>query len=84
MQGGFIVGAIDNAVGPLSLLVAPKNMTRNIESKLIKPITVDLEYIYVTAFLFEAKKKRLIFEVIVQDKDENTYAKAKVTNWIID
>ena len=83
MQGGLTVGAIDNAVGPLSLLVAPKNMTRNIESKLLKPIIKDMEYIYVTATLSEQKKRRLIFDVLVQDKEKNIYAKATLTNWIL-
>jgi len=84
MQGGIIMGAVDNAVGPLSLLVAPMNITRNIESKLIKPITMDLEFIYVTASLFEQKKKRLIFDAVIKDRNEILYAKAKVTNWIIE
>jgi len=83
MQGGLIIGAIDNAVGPLSLLIAPKNLTRNIESKLIKPITMDIKHIYVTASLFEQKKRRLIFEIVVKDRDENVYAKAKIINWIL-
>jgi len=83
MQGGLIVGAIDNAVGPLSLLVAPKNMTRNIESKLIKPIVMESEFIYVRATLSEKKKRRLIFDVVVKDSDETVYAKATVTNWIV-
>ena len=83
MQGGMIVAAMDNALGPLSLLVAPKNMTRNIESKLIKAITMDMKYIYVTASLYEVKKRRLIFDVVVKDEEENLYATARVTNFII-
>ena len=83
MQGGLILGAIDNAVGPLSMLIAPPNVTRNIESKLLKPITVDLEYIYVTVKLFEQKKRRLIFDAIVMDKEQIIYAKARLTNWIV-
>ena len=83
MQGGMIIAAMDNALGPLSLLIAPKNMTRNIESKLIKAITMELEYIYVTASLFERKKRRLIFDVVIKDKEENIYATAKITNWIL-
>ncbi len=50
---------------------------------IIKPITMDVEFIYVTATLFEQKKKRLIFDVIIKDIDEIIYTKAKVTNWII-
>jgi len=58
-------------------------MTRNIESKLLKPITIDSELIYVEASLSEKKKRRLTFDVIVKDKDENIYAKATVINWIL-
>ena len=83
MQGGMVLAAIDNAVGPLSLLVAPMNMTRSMESKFIKPITMDIEYIYVTASLSEQKRKRLKFEVTVQDKFETIYTKATVVNWIV-
>lgn len=83
MQGGLIVAAIDNAVGPLSMLLAPKNMTRNIDSKLLKPILMASEYIYVTATLSEKKKRRLTFNVTVKDKDETIYAKATVINWIL-
>ena len=84
MQGGMVLAAIDNAVGPLSLLVAPMNMTRSMESKFIKPITMDIEYIYVTASLIEQKRKRLKFEVTVQDKFETIYTKATVVNWIVE
>ena len=83
MQGGMTSAAIDNAVGPLSLLVAPLNVTRYMESKLIQPITMDLEYIYVHASLVEQKKKRLIFEVTIEDGSKTVYTKAKVTNWIV-
>jgi len=83
MQGGMISAAIDNAVGPLSLLTSPENVTRYMESKLINPITMDLEYIYVHATLVEQKKKRLIFEVTVKDKFGEVYTKATVTNWIV-
>ena len=83
MQGGMIIAAIDNALGPLSILVAPKNMTRNISSKLIKAITMEVKFIYVTAKLIEEKKRRLTFEIVVKDKDENIYATARVINWII-
>ena len=29
------------------------------------------------------KKKRLIFDVVITDKDETIYTKTKITNWII-
>jgi len=84
MQGGLIVGAMDNAVGPLSMLVAPLNMTRNIDSKLIKAITMDTKNIFVRARLVEQKKRRLTFEVSVKDSQGEVYAKATLTNFIIE
>ena len=83
MQGGMIDAAMDNAVGPLSLLIAPANMTRNIETKLIKAISMKIEYIYVKAQLVEEKKRRLTFEVNVEDAEGVVYATSKVVNFMI-
>ena len=83
MQGGMIDAAIDNAVGPVSMLIAPPNMTRSIETKLIKAITMDLKYIYVKAQLVEEKKRRLTFEVSVSDKSHEVYATSKVVNFMV-
>lgn len=83
MQGGMIDAAIDNAVGPLSLLVAPMNMTRSIETKILNAITMDIETIYVKANLVEQKKRRLAFEVEVQDNDSVVYAASKVVNFVL-
>ena len=83
MQGGMINAAIDNAVGPLSMLLAPLNMTRTMQTKYIKPITLDLEHIYVYASLQEEKKKRLTFEVVVMDEFETVYTRSTVVNWIV-
>jgi acyl-coenzyme A thioesterase PaaI-like protein len=83
MQGGMIDAAIDNAVGPLSMLIALPNMTRSIETKLIKAITMEIEYIYVKAQLVDEKKRRLIFSVSVEDDKGIVYATSKVVNFII-
>ena len=83
MQGGMIDAAIDNAVGSLSLLVAPMNMTRIIETKILKAITMDVETIYVKANLVEAKKRRLIFEADVFDDESMVYATSRIVNFII-
>ena len=83
MQGGMIDAAIDNAAGPLSLLIAPANMTRSIETKLIKAITMDIEYIYVKAELIEEKKRRLTFIVNVEDAEGVVYASSRIVNFII-
>jgi len=83
MQGGMIDAAIDNAVGPLSLLVAPMNMTRTIETKILKAITMDVETIYVKAKLLEEKKRRLTFEAEVVDVEGLVYATSTIVNYIV-
>ncbi|MFK5985329.1 MAG: PaaI family thioesterase [Pseudomonadota bacterium] len=84
MQGGIICAAIDNTIGPLSLLVAQPNFTRYITVKYSKTIAFELGYIYVTARFIEKKKRQLFFEAIVKNADGEKLASAKSTNWIID
>ena len=84
MQGGMISAAIDNTIGPLGMLVAPPNFTRHMETKYGKVVSLDLQYIYVTARFINQKKRQLFFDAIVEDKEGNKLASAKSTNWIID
>jgi len=83
MQGGMIDAAIDNGVGPLSMLVASPNMTRTIETKLIKAITMEVEFLYVKAKLVEQKKRRLTFEAEVVDEAGVVYASSRMVNFIL-
>jgi len=82
MQGGMVDAAIDNAVGPLSMLIAVANMTRTIETKLLKAVTTDVGFIYVKARLAEQKKRRLTFEAEVVDENGVVYASSRVVNFI--
>jgi len=84
MQGGMIVAAIDNTLGPLSMLVAPPNFTRSLDVKFRKVIHPDIEIIYVDAKLECQRKRMLEFSSKVFDKDETIYATAKATHWILD
>ena len=84
MQGGIISAAIDNTIGPLSLLVSPPNFTRSMNVKYGKVVSPELGYIYVTARFIEKKKRQLFFEAVVEDSDGNKLASAKSTHWIID
>ena len=83
MQGGMINAAIDNAVGPLSLLVAPLSMTRTMETKFVKPITMEIGTIHVKAVLNETRKKRLTFGVSVEDESGNVFCRSTVVNFVI-
>ncbi len=83
MQGGFINAAIDNAVGPLSLLVASVSMTRTMETKFLKSIPLETGHIIVNAALDETRKKRLTFSVTVEDESGNVFCRSKVVNFIL-
>ena len=46
-------------------------------------VKLEYEHIYVYARLSEHRKKRLTFEVSVQDKDGEIFTKSKVVNFIL-
>jgi len=84
MQGGMIAAAVDNAVGPLSMLIAPPNFTRNLEMKYKKAINLDLGRITVITKFVQQRKRFLYFKATVLDNLGNELATAKVVNWIIE
>jgi len=83
MQGGVISAAIDNTIGPLSMLVAEPNVTRHMEVKYLKPVTPELETVIVTARLVERKKRLLFFEATLSDSKGIVCATAKATHFVI-
>ena len=84
MQGGIIAAAIDNTIGPLSLLVSPPNFTRYITVKYGKVVSPDIGFIYVKATYTGKKKRQLFFEAIVENSAGEKLASAKATHWVID
>lgn len=84
MQGGMVAAAIDNTLGPLSMLVAPANFTRRLELKYRRPVTPGLGYITVTGKFIEQKKRQLFFRASVVDDEGHELANGKATHWIID
>jgi len=84
MQGGMIAAAVDNTLGPLSVLVAPPNVTRRLEVTYSRPVTPDLERIVVEGKLLERKGRWLSFRANVYDPEGVRLARAKATHWIVD
>jgi len=84
MQGGIIAAAIDNTIGPLSMLVSPPNFTRYLNLKYGKTVSPELGHIFVTATFTGNKKRQLFFEAVVHDTDGNKLASAKAIHWVID
>lgn len=84
MQGGMIAAAVDNTLGPLSVLVAPPNVTRHLELKYSLPITTKTDHIFITAKFLDRDNRRLFFEAVVRDKTGLRLARAKADHWIIE
>ena len=84
MQGGMLAAAVDNTIGPLSMLVSPPNVTRRLEMKYSRPVTSDLEYIAVQGSLVGRKSSQLTFSAEVRDPQGALLARARATHWIVD
>lgn len=84
MQGGMVAAAVDNTLGPLSMLLAPPNVTRRLQMKYSRPITPDLETIQVKGRLLERKGQRLTLSAEVRDQAGLLLARARAEHWIVD
>lgn len=82
MQGGIIAAAVDNTIGPLSMLVAPPSFTRYIEVKYRKTILPEMKFVYVLGKLVEEKGRQLFFTASVHDNNGLEFAFAKSMHWI--
>lgn len=84
MQGGMIAAAVDNTLGPLSVLIAPPNVTRRLELVYSRPATPDLGHIIVVGRLLERRKQWLFFRADAYDPDGKRLAWAKGVHWIFE
>ena len=84
MQGGMVAAAVDNTLGPLSMLLAPPNVTRRLQMKYSRPITPDLESITVRGKLLERAGPRLTFSAEVRDPQGLLLARARADHWIVE
>jgi uncharacterized protein (TIGR00369 family) len=83
MQGGMITAAIDNTIGPLSMMVAAPNVTKSIEVQFRRPVTPTVEAITVEAKLESSSKRELIFVASVFDDQQKILATARATHVIL-
>lgn len=82
MQGGVIAAAIDNTIGPLSMLVAPPNFTRHMELKYRRTILSESKFVYVTGKMVEQKGRQIFFTASVHDNNGLEFVFAKSMHWI--
>lgn len=67
MQGGFIVAALDNTLGPFSYLIAPPSVTTSLNTQYLRPVTPDLTHIICHAKLVERTRNQLFLAGEVRD-----------------
>ena len=67
MQGGMVVAAVDNTIGPLSMLVAPPSVTAQLNTTYIRPIDADQDFITITATVVERTKRTLHLQADVRN-----------------
>ena len=84
MQGGVVAAAVDNTLGPLSVLVAPPNVTRRLEMKYSRPATLEMGHIVVQARLLDRRDHWLYFEADVRSPEGLRLVRAKAVHWVID
>ena len=83
MQGGMIAAAMDNALGPLSFLVAPPSVTTQFNLSFLRPVSPDLPYFEVEARLDEKTRQYLFMSARAADPEGRTLALAHVTCFIL-
>lgn len=78
MQGGIIVAAIDNTVAPLSYLLAPPNITKEINTVFKRPVTWNDRYIDVIASLIEKTSTHIVLQAEVRNEKGKLAARGTV------
>jgi len=84
MQGGMVAAAVDNTLGPLSMMVAPPNVTRRLELTYSRPILLDLEFITVVGRHLGCEGRNLKLRAEVRDPHDQLLARARATHWILE
>ena len=83
MQGGMIAAAVDNAIGPLSFMVAEPNVTKTMELTYLRPIPPRTTEITVTAAFDSQNGRELIFVADVLRGDGAVLAHARTVNILL-
>lgn len=83
MQGGMIAAAIDNAIGPLSFIVAAPNVTKTMEVTYLRPIPASVKEITVVAAFESQQDRELIFVADVLRHDGTRLAQGRSVNVLL-
>lgn len=82
LQGGIIAAAVDNTIGPLSMLVAAPNVTRRLEMKYSQAVTLDLKNILVEGRYLGVEGQLLKFSAEVRAPEGDLLARARAYHYV--
>jgi len=83
VQGGIVAAMIDNAVGPLSYLVAPPSATTQMTVSYLAPLLPDLPSVDVTATLAHRAGRTLLIDAEVRAPGGDLLAAARASHTIV-
>jgi acyl-coenzyme A thioesterase PaaI-like protein len=83
MQGGMIAAAVDNAIGPLSFLVAPPSVTKTLAMSYLLPVSPTTARVWVTAQYHGREGSELRFSAEVHSAEGKVFARADALHVII-
>lgn len=83
MQAGFVLAALDNAMGPLTYLIAPPSVGRDFMVRFVRPVAIELDYIYCTARLVERTRKQLFVTAEARSAAGKTLARCDASCQIL-
>ncbi len=84
LQGGYLAAMFDNTIGPLSMLVAPPNVTRRLEITFSKPVHPTVTNLTIQAAFQSQEDRQLRFRADARDPQGTRVARAQATHWILD
>lgn len=83
MQGGIITAVVDNAIVPLSFLVAPPSVTKTLLMEYVRPVSADLAHVLVKAQCEVVGEREATFTAVVTTEDGRELARATAVHVIL-
>lgn len=83
MQGGYIVAALDNTIGPFSYLIAPPSVTASLNTQYLRPVTPETPFITCTARLTERTRATLYLTGEARNPEGKVVAMCQATCQIL-
>jgi uncharacterized protein (TIGR00369 family) len=83
MQGGFVLAALDNTLGPFSFLIAPPSVTQQVTINYVRPVTPDQAHLTCIATVLERTRKTLYLTGRAVGDDGRLFAIAQATCQIV-